>query len=92
MRRSPLLIPILTALSGCSDTEEGKACLVVPAEQTTCPAAASVNLKDLFTPDRCGWEVVDVKGNGVRQTVPTQADPISRSLGGTRQGSGAGIA
>lgn len=75
MRRSPLLISILAALSACNETERGKACLPVPAEQTTCPAPHSLNLGDLFIPDRCGWEVTEIVGPGKRETIPTQANP-----------------
>jgi len=73
MRQSPLLVSILTALSAaCSNTEDGKACFVVPAEQTTCPAKAEVPHDELFIPDRCGWEVEELTGSGTRETVSAQ--------------------
>jgi hypothetical protein len=74
MRQSPLLLSILAALSACSNTERGKACLSVPEEQTTCPAAREVNPSDLFTPDRCGWDVTEVVGEGKRETLATQGN------------------
>ena len=74
MRQSPLLIAILAALSGCNNTEAGKACMQVPEEQTTCPAGSAVDPNALFTPDRCGWDVVEVTSDGVRETLQTQVD------------------
>ncbi len=73
MRKSPLLIAILGALSACKNSEDGKACMQVAEEQTTCPAGANVNPSDLFIPDRCGWEVGEIKSNGTRETINTQA-------------------
>jgi hypothetical protein len=75
MDKSPLLIAILGALSACKNTEDGKACMQVAEEQTTCPAGAEVNPNDLFTPDRCGWEVEEIKSNGTRETIQTDAKP-----------------
>jgi hypothetical protein len=74
MDRSPLLIAILGALSACKNTEDGKACVQVAEEQTTCPPRAEVNPRDLFTPDRCGWVIEEVKGDGTRETLQTQAN------------------
>jgi hypothetical protein len=75
MGKSPLLIAILGALSACKTREDGKACMQVAEEQTTCPARAEVNPSDLFIPDRCGWDVEEVKSNGTRETIQTQANP-----------------
>jgi hypothetical protein len=75
MDKTHLLIAILGALSACKNSEDGKACMQVAEELTTCPAGAEVNPKGLFTPDRCGWEVEKVKGNGTRETIQTQANP-----------------
>jgi hypothetical protein len=71
MRKSPLLIAILGALAACKNVEDGKACMHVPAEQTTCPARAEVDINKLFIPGRCGWEVNEVKTNGTRETINT---------------------
>jgi hypothetical protein len=73
MGRSPLLLAILGALSACKNIEDGKACMEVAEEQTTCPTRAEVNPKDLFTPDRCGWNIEEIKSNGTRETISTQA-------------------
>jgi hypothetical protein len=73
MLKSPLLIAILGALSACKNTENGKACMEVAEEQTTCPPGSEVNPSNLFTPDRCGWEVEEVKSNGTREVIQTQA-------------------
>jgi hypothetical protein len=75
MRKNPLLLAILGALSACKHTEDGKACMEVAAEQTMCPAGADVNPHDLFIPGRCGWEVEEVKSNGTRETIQTDAKP-----------------
>jgi hypothetical protein len=69
MRKSPLLIAILGALSACKNTEDGKACMEVVEEQTTCTPGALVNPRGLFILDRCGWEVEEVKSNGTRETI-----------------------
>jgi len=74
--RSALLISILGALTACEGTHDGKACLAVPAEQTSCPAANSLKVSDLFSPESCGSEVVALKGEGKRQLAgdaPTEA-------------------
>jgi hypothetical protein len=67
--RNALLVSILGALSACEATHSGKGCFVVPAEQTTCPPADSLNLDDLFSGDasHCGEEVVALKGEGRRE-------------------------
>jgi len=75
MRKSPLLIAILGAISACKNTEDGQACMEVAEEQTTCPARADVNPHDLFIPGRCGWEVEQVKSNGTRETIVTDVKP-----------------
>ena len=74
--RSALLVSILGALTACEGTHDGKACLKVPAEQTTCPAASTLHTADLFSPESCGSEVVSLKGEGQREVVgdsPTEA-------------------
>jgi len=74
--RSALLISILGALTACEGTHDGKACMSVPADQTTCPPAKSVRTEDLFSPESCGSEVVELKGEGKREVVgdsPTEA-------------------
>src|SRR6188768_2264126 len=68
--KSALLVSILGALSACSGgTEDGQACMNVPAEQTTCPPASSVSIKDLYSESSCGSEVVAVKGEGKRRLI-----------------------
>lgn len=74
--RSALLISILGALTACEGTHDGKACMSVPAEQTSCPPAKSLHKEDLFSPESCGSEVVELKGEGKREVVgdaPTEA-------------------
>lgn len=77
MRKSPLLIAILSSIASCKNIEDGQACIEVPADQTTCPARADVDRSKFFIPDRCGWEVNELKGDGKRETVSTQAGPVS---------------
>ncbi|HKO47006.1 MAG TPA: ferritin-like domain-containing protein [Polyangiaceae bacterium] len=74
--RSALLVSILGALTACEGTHDGLACLNVPAEQTTCPAAQSLKPQDLYSTESCGSEVVALKGEGKRRQVgdvPTEA-------------------
>lgn len=74
--RSALLVSILGALTACEGTHDGKGCVAVPAEQTTCPAANTLHTADLFSPESCGSEVVSLKGEGKREVVgdaPTEA-------------------
>src|SRR4051812_7237179 len=74
--RSALLVSILGALTACEGTHDGTGCLSVPAEQTTCPAAASLRPEDLFSPESCGSKVVELKGEGERRLAgqaPTEA-------------------
>lgn len=74
--RNPLLIAILGALAGCSETFEDTGCMVVPVEQTTCEAAEQVELSDLFLPNKCGdFEITDVLGPGTRGMTEQQAGP-----------------
>ena len=70
MRKSPLLIAILGALSACGkDTVNGTACMEVAEEQTTCPSEDDLNTKDLFVWGKCGgWKVEEVTSNGTRET------------------------
>lgn len=67
--RSTLLISILGALTACEATHDGRGCLRVPAEQTTCPPASSLEPEDLFSgsAEHCGEEVVEIKGEGRRE-------------------------
>jgi len=67
--RSALLVSILGALTACEATHDGKGCLAVEAEQTTCPAANTLHTADLFSPESCGSEVVALKGEGKREVV-----------------------
>ena len=75
MRKGSLLIAILGALSACKNREDGKACMIVPEAQTTCPSKADVNPDDLFSPGRCGWVVDEVNSEGTRETIWTETNP-----------------
>jgi hypothetical protein len=76
MRRSPLLLSILGALSGCESgepfTDEG--CMYVSADETSCPPQASVDPDDLFIHFACGGdlEITEVTGEGTRTTLTEQ--------------------
>jgi hypothetical protein len=77
MRKSPLLLAILGALSGCSETFEDTGCKEVPEEQTSCEAPGSVDRDQLFIPGKCGdLEIVEVLGSGTRGTTPTDAGEL----------------
>lgn len=67
--KSALLVSILGALTACDGTHSGRACLSVPAEQTTCPPASSLDPEDLFSGSAqyCNEEVVSIKGEGQRE-------------------------
>lgn len=67
--RSALLASILGALAACEGTHDGRACMTVPAEQTTCPPASSLHAADLFSGDaaHCDEKVVSLKGEGKRE-------------------------
>jgi hypothetical protein len=68
-----LLLSILAVLPACSESFEDRACMLVPAEQMTCPPADSVRPEQLFFPDRCGddLEITEVTGGGTRETLTT---------------------
>src|SRR5262245_17579998 len=72
MSKSPLLASILTALTACGTTEQGTACIIVPAEQMVCAPPESLDQSQLFVPDRCGWDVVEVNGPGKRGVTTGQ--------------------
>src|SRR5688572_18208394 len=69
--RNALLVSILGALTACESepTHDGRGCLIVPAEQTTCPPADSLDPEDLFPGDQlyCDERVVSVWGQGRRE-------------------------
>jgi hypothetical protein len=69
--RNPLLLSILAALSGCTDSFHDKGCMVVPAEQMTCRPGKDVQPKELFLPGKCGddLEIDDVDSDGTRETL-----------------------
>jgi hypothetical protein len=78
MNRNPMLVAILAALSGCSDSYDGEACMDVPATQTTCPARSEVDKSDLYVPANslCGHnEIVEVTGDGKREDLPRGVVP-----------------
>jgi hypothetical protein len=76
MRKSPLLLSILGALSGCEAgepfTDEG--CMYVSADETSCPPQAAVDPDDLFIHFTCGGdlEITEVTGEGERTTLTNQ--------------------
>lgn len=67
--RSPLLLTILTAL-GCPggadsvDGIEGRMCLDVADDATSCPAAADVDPADLSDESYCDYAATEVTGEG----------------------------
>jgi len=69
MRQSPLLLSILAALGGCSETFEDKGCFDVPADQTSCPADVSPG--KLYLPNKCGddLEITEVLSGGTREDL-----------------------
>lgn len=78
MNRNPMLVAILAALSGCSDSYDGEACMDVPATQTTCPSRSEVDKSDLYVPANslCGHnEIVEVTGDGKREDLPRGVVP-----------------
>ncbi len=77
MRQSSLLVSILAALGGCDGSVKDKACIVVPAEQMTCPAADKVDRSKLFLPDKCGdFEYTEVNGPAKRESIDSQGGPL----------------
>jgi hypothetical protein len=76
MQRSPLLLSILGALSGCEPGEPftGEGCMHVSADATSCPSSDDVSPDDLFLPDKCGddLEITEVTGEGERTTLTRQ--------------------
>lgn len=75
--RNPLLVAILGALAGCSETFEDTGCMEVPAEQMTCEAASDVKTSELFLPDKCGaFEITEVLGSGTRGITRGQGGDI----------------
>lgn len=75
MRQSPLLLSILAALSGCSETFVNKGCFDVPAEQTSCPAADAVEPSSLYLPNVCGddLEIGEVLSGGKREELHAES-------------------
>jgi hypothetical protein len=75
MRNNPLLLAILGALGGCSETFEDTGCMEVPAEQMGCKPASKVDPDSLFLPNQCGddLEITEVRGSGKRGTTALQA-------------------
>jgi hypothetical protein len=74
MKQSPLLLSILSVLSGCSESFEDKGCFDVPAEQMTCPAASQVSPSQLYLPYQCGddLEIEEVLSGGTREDISVQ--------------------
>lgn len=72
MRNRSLLGLILAAagLPGCGERFEGRACLDVPEDTTTCPDAADVAVADLFVPMDCdNSRVRSISGEGTLDDV-----------------------
>lgn len=80
-RAHPLLVAILAAVSGCSNSYEGQGCMKVPPEQTACPSRSVTPSTQLFIDSpRCEQgpcEIVEILGEGKRVTRPDP--PITNS-------------
>jgi hypothetical protein len=78
MRKSPLLVSILAALSGCSSTHQGEGCLMREPE-LECPAASALQPSQLFLNNECGddLEIDEIRSEGTRRVIGETADPDS---------------
>ena len=64
------LILAATALPGCGEPLTGRACVDVPEDAATCPAAGDVDPADLYVPADCdGLRVVGISGTGTLTDV-----------------------
>ena len=79
MRPNPLLLSIIAALSGCGEetaeeTFDAQGCISATADQTSCPAAGDVRIKDVWLRGRCGddLEVTAVKSGGTLESIVEQ--------------------
>jgi hypothetical protein len=78
MRKSPLLVSILAALSGCSSTHQGEGCLMrEPALE--CPASSTLQPSQLFLNNECGedLEIDEILSEGTHKVVGEATDPES---------------
>jgi hypothetical protein len=70
VRKSSLLLSILAAVSGCSETFQSEGCLD-RAPELACPAAGTLEPKQLFLPNECGddLEISEIKSEGTHKTL-----------------------
>jgi hypothetical protein len=70
MRKSPLLLAILAALSGCSETFQSEGCLA-RAPELACPPAGALEPNQLFLPNECGddLEISEILSEGTHKTL-----------------------
>lgn len=73
MRPSPLLLSILAVLPAC---QEEKACIEVDPSVTTCPDRGEVDVDALWLPWQCGYDIVAVRSDGVREDVGTDVGQL----------------
>jgi hypothetical protein len=80
MRKSPLLLSILSALSACSETFEDKGCMDVSADATSCPAKDKVETSDLTLPRQCGddLEITEILGGGKVETITNDDGTVAQ--------------
>lgn len=77
MRKNPLLLVILSAITACSeDVTQGDGCLSVSEGVTTCPTPNQVKPGDLFLPGQCGLDIVGVHDNPPQLTEITGQDGV----------------
>jgi len=80
-RAHPLLVAILVALPGCTDSFEGKGCMEISAEQSSCASRHDVAPEDLSFEgsSECRYEIVEINGEGKRseqtRTSPYPGQP-----------------
>jgi hypothetical protein len=70
MRKSPLLLSILAALSGCSETFQAEGCLE-RAPELACPPAGALEPSQLFLPHLCGddLEISEILSEGTHKNL-----------------------
>ncbi len=70
MRKSPLLVSILAALSGCSESFRSEGCLE-RAPELACPPRGALEPSQLFLPNECGddLEISEILSEGTHKTL-----------------------
>jgi hypothetical protein len=81
MNKSPLLLSILAALSGCSRSYHDEGCLLVSDDQMSCPPGKDVKPRQLFLPGQCGddLEIEDVDSDGTLKTLTFETGETSQA-------------